>query len=929
MLRRHVLWKLSLVGLLVALFLLLAPPTTTSVEAASGARVVLTIYSIEALDELEGWGDQADFGIIVWVDNEVVMQRGPFDGMDYVIVNGDYPFYCSGSTFDLEMHVYEVDVFDNDEADISGASGRGYDDYTIPSRGAKFIVTYDVSTGELTGDPYEVDGEWLVTSGELDGSTGSDENDAEVYFKIEVNREPILEGQSPSGDKVTIEEGQDLEFSVDVTDAEGDELDYVWYIDDKEHLDRGDEFGVTTPTGSAGTYIISCDVYEGNNEFPVITVAWELIVNEFNFPPKALLEGPTSGEVFETLVFSGTYSFDPDDTDIYYEWSIDGDYASDLVDLHTLFLESGVHTVELTVSDDEKSSTATLEVTISDTTMPEAIMEIVNRGTGTLTTDYEYLLRSTQSWSIQITECDSYGYFLTLGLWYEYRMEHEGTAEAYYLVVDGTSGDFDLQTMLEASEDLYSVDFKPTLFVQIEKRYYDGRTTEFPIQAPMPLPTMEDIDGDGTNVGIGGYTIYLWDSWVEIYSQDGTDTFGDVFEYNYTATLASINILELVKSLDPIVPGISFVASILDLFIDVELEFNLNVDIWFSEDLVYFRDMKILEHCSVLNFYEPEETTVDSVNGLNQGDTVYSGVYSYMDADVYGSVDLSVTFDFSSIIQDFINFLFGTDIKEFSFNLLEGETISGSTESFTLTEHAFTVRQAELTEPSPIVQAAGRENVSLEWIKSSDVIAEEYRVYVVADQPPVVGVHNPMAIVTAPDYQVVLENLEPGTEYWVVVEAIGVDDSSKVSNPISFRTEEEETSGGLGGTSVIIGGIIAGVLVVVVVMFYVLGRKRKTSPIDEMGTGDMPISSIATIPSDDPIVDEGVDEEDEGLPAGSAQEIPKEPLRKPLEPETRDATSSVAPKEDSTPKPAFCPECGTRYKADGKFCEGCGYKRDG
>lgn len=921
-----------LIVALVASALMILISTSTAVEAASGTRVVITIHSLEVLDELEGLGDQADLAVVAWVDDGLVIDEGPYNDQDLAVVDIIHPFYCTNASFQFEMQVYEVDTLYNDEVDISAYEGGGIDDYSRASRGAAFVCVFDIGTGKLAGDQVELAGDWYVTNGEFDGSTSTDENDGRVLFDIEANREPTVRSIDPATSEVTVEEGQDQGFSVDVADPEGDALTLTWWIGGTSYEDRGADFTVSTRAGSEGTYKIRCEVCEGLSTVPCRILAWDLVVLKFNFPPVAVLNGPSSGKVFETLVFSAADSYDTDGTRPRFNWTVDGELWDDEERLYIFFVEPGAHKVELTASDGSKSSDATRSVDIQPIVMPSPTKEVINTGTVTPSTDYDYGLMSSSSWGMRITGCDAYAYYLNLGLWYEYQVEHQGSAEVSLKVFENGTDRLDLQVKLVSSQDMYSVKFRPTLFVQIEKRYMDGRPTDVLVHAPLPLPSMVDADGDGTSIQLGGETIYLWDSWVEIYHKDGADILGDFFDHDYQATLASIDVLDLIQQLDPLIPGISLVASILDVFIDVQLEFNLNIVVGFSEDLVLFDDMERADGTACVNFYQPEEdTTVDTLYGIMIGAPNYAALHTYMDTEVYGSMDLVVSLDYTSILTDFVDFLLGKETEELSYPLLRSGSIYGSTEGLTLTDVSFTARRVDLVTPTVILKDVTEDGASLEWVKSPDAIAQEYRVYVTPLVQPVPGQTSPYAIVKAPECQVVLGNLQADTEYWVVVEAVGGDLSHKSSPPFLLKTEASEATpaGVLAGRAPLIGIAVAAILVVLLIVILIARGRRRTSTGLEGKADGVPIAQlpVSTVVVEDSPKAEAVPKAEPPSPKGAEASAMSGMVEMDSAAVKAEEQGQIPVSSRISNLPRFCPQCGAKFDEAARFCKDCGHAR--
>ncbi|MEJ2558516.1 MAG: PKD domain-containing protein, partial [Anaerolineae bacterium] len=86
-----------------------------------------------------------------------------------------------------------------------------------------------------------------------------------------------------------------------------------------------------------------------------------------NQPPKAVIEGPASGLVGETLTFSGSGSSDSDGTIVTYAWDFGDGTTADQVKVSHSYSKAGRYQVTLTVTDDGRlSAGATLAVRIEE-----------------------------------------------------------------------------------------------------------------------------------------------------------------------------------------------------------------------------------------------------------------------------------------------------------------------------------------------------------------------------------------------------------------------------------------------------------------------------------------------------------------------------------------------------------------------------------
>jgi len=201
----------------------------------------------------------------------------PFDQADwklYMYVNGDEKTYeCAGDDIILdttftwegiitnEVHFLNVDMrlaerddwpSGNDVADISAHVGGGIDDSDEFPRGAILLRTYDLATNEWVPVDenndflvYEYDPGsgfyWYVTSGNFDGSTTTDENDAAIWFEITIGNRPPIAPAKPVGP----EYGNVYtyyDFSTQCMDPDGDDIQYGWDWDGDFQIDEFTDF---------------------------------------------------------------------------------------------------------------------------------------------------------------------------------------------------------------------------------------------------------------------------------------------------------------------------------------------------------------------------------------------------------------------------------------------------------------------------------------------------------------------------------------------------------------------------------------------------------------------------------------------------------------------------------------------------------------
>lgn len=156
-----------------------------SVEAQQDPSFIVwvEIYRIQKIDDIENpLEDGADWNyeISVYDGNEFVSQEdAATSNNDDVIVAKNYQFnniYTMYTTVYIHLWDSDLEGAATEDADIS--SRAGYDCYRC---------VYDLELDSIdtyVSDTFVSDGEYYKTSGDYDSSTDTDENDANLWFKI-------------------------------------------------------------------------------------------------------------------------------------------------------------------------------------------------------------------------------------------------------------------------------------------------------------------------------------------------------------------------------------------------------------------------------------------------------------------------------------------------------------------------------------------------------------------------------------------------------------------------------------------------------------------------------------------------------------------------------------------------------------------------
>jgi PKD repeat protein len=212
---------------------------TPSVSATENLPTVwVKVNRIQAVDIIENVPEgSADWRYTITVsDGETLTTRDfkcPLNNDDIALDRADSFTGINNQDVFVTISLYEDDLVGSETADIS-------------SSGTSFSCTYNLASNQLGGDDTIMEREYYKTSGDYDGSTQTDENDANLWFTIFDNYEAPAanagKDQSvPTGEKVnfdgslsTASEGSSIvkfewDFGNDgVIDAEGEKTSYTY-----------------------------------------------------------------------------------------------------------------------------------------------------------------------------------------------------------------------------------------------------------------------------------------------------------------------------------------------------------------------------------------------------------------------------------------------------------------------------------------------------------------------------------------------------------------------------------------------------------------------------------------------------------------------------------------------------------------------------
>jgi len=335
--------KKSIKGLLLMLLfavLLNVLVFTPSVSAAENLPTVwVKVYRIQAVDTIENFLEsEADWRYSITVsDGETLTTRDfkcPSNNDDIILDRADSFTDIKNQDVFVTIKLYEDDLLGSETADIS-------------SSGTSFDCTYNFVSNELGGDDTIMEGEYYKTSGDYDGSTQTDKNDANLWFTIFDNYDAPAanagEDQSVyTGEKVnfdaslsTASEGSSIvkfewDFENDgIIDAEGENMSYIYN-------QKGTQTCRLIVTDSIG--VLSEDT---------------CIVNVINRSPIAEFTFSPSDPSIQDEVNITDASSDPDGTVTSWFWDFgDGTTSTFQSPSHT-FTQKGKWKITLTVTDND------------------------------------------------------------------------------------------------------------------------------------------------------------------------------------------------------------------------------------------------------------------------------------------------------------------------------------------------------------------------------------------------------------------------------------------------------------------------------------------------------------------------------------------------------------------------------------------------
>jgi hypothetical protein len=334
-------------------------------RAQTYPTVSLNVYRVQEIDPIDlTFGDWDWYYYIGVLDGTWTwfFYEAP-NGID-VIINETYDFVVTTSTFTFSLVFCEGDFWTNDDrADLSSDLDRGPDDVAncIPSPGdvpgGGYVGFWNLESETLSGDTTVMEMGRYKTSGEYDGSTGDDENDANVWFEISDDYSPPVADAGPlkSGYLDDI-----IRFDASGSSASpGSSIEsYEWDFNDDGSYDSSAKIDTWTYS-IKGTHTVRLRVTDSLGVVAYDTTTVEILNRE---PVAAFTYSPQNSTTSDEMYFIDS-STDADGTIDAWNWSFgDGEFSADQNPTHR-YDKGGEYTITLEVTDND-GDTDTVSITI-------------------------------------------------------------------------------------------------------------------------------------------------------------------------------------------------------------------------------------------------------------------------------------------------------------------------------------------------------------------------------------------------------------------------------------------------------------------------------------------------------------------------------------------------------------------------------------
>tara|TARA_Y100000031_G_scaffold156936_1_gene214333 strand:+ start:853 stop:1926 length:1074 start_codon:yes stop_codon:yes gene_type:complete len=231
--------------------------------------------------------------------------------------------------------------------------------------------------------PLDENGEWQTVYGDngeytltVTVSDGALTTSKEVLIIVNKKEEPpVLNSFKPEDVTVEIKEIETVEFEVEASDLNKDELSYTWKLDGTE-TEYENSYTYETTYEDSGSHTVKVTITDGVFETEKI---WSVTVDNLNRKPVLQEVGAIGVKEAEQVVIElDANDLDGDEV----SYGIDDErFAQDgnVFTWETTYDDAGEYTVTVSASDEVEAASQKIMITVEDVNRPPVILDIVQK----------------------------------------------------------------------------------------------------------------------------------------------------------------------------------------------------------------------------------------------------------------------------------------------------------------------------------------------------------------------------------------------------------------------------------------------------------------------------------------------------------------------------------------------------------------------
>jgi len=726
----------------------------------------ILVFSMDYI-ELDGSADfwsEGDPFFIIWIDA---------NGNDEVDTDSGENETWTSSMFE------DSDIIDDEGFEDGGVLWHGFDILdNMSSIRMQIIVRDDDNDGDYDNvdissnanqywlDLYyefDQDGPLSDTYSDDGSDDGGEEIDGKIKCSIHLIKGASIDEVTPASFEYSIKEGESItfeieRFSIPQDPIKTENVQYDWlfaFVDDTENwypLINGsqkfiDHYKLSAHYGSEGKYYIACIMYtmvQDHDCYFWDYRIWELTVIHNNTTPSASIDvNEMTVEQFDEVSFSGKQSTDLDGDKLTYHWDFgDGETAEGMDTTHA-YINPGEYDVTLTVTDDENASNSTsITMNVDPLDLSGAVQwyTLEDKGTFTLNTDYLSNARYENTQTVNLPLADGYSLDASVTFISRTTVQHYGNTTFQYSI-DETKNAITINTELTEKDDYYIVYYYPSF--EFDLSFFDSesgeRETLWNTEVPVPIESNFDgLDADGDPLieipvfGIGEVSIYTWDKQKKIYESPEPliNHNGSLNLETEPITVMDVDILKFLEAITGIFPTVSFGIEILNYFVNLFLQGNLNIGLVIEDSIgLLTRSSGVLDQEEFLWYTLASPEHRQTISGLNTETKIYGIMNTAVDSSLSASLDFY--FNLTGIGQSVYGLWTSMNEKGFITGIFDAFTSFFSTGSLPQEDYSF---RKTLWETGELIHMENQQLYYWDYLSCS---------HVAVNQLPIVTISSP------------------------------------------------------------------------------------------------------------------------------------------------------------------------------------------